>query len=406
MNFVQTLRKRSELQPGVPALVDRCLSGDRVLTYSGLNRLVDYLSFELREKKVAAGDRVLIGIGPSQEMYVYLLAALQIGAIPILCDPAAPHDEFISWISALEPKACIVPTRGWVGSHFDAVLRKIPSKIFVGHVRSQARWLRLGKLGALEEQPPESAALISLVREASNRLAFRVWSQDQLRQSVQLLVTQLKLKAGEIDLCASALHLLGNLAAGLTSVIGSRSERNLDRQVDKFKPTRTAARSPVVRRLLRKPFSPFHRVFITDAPLEPEEIDYFTGRMQHANIELIFYDDLPLASIPLKEYERVGDATLVGNFYATVEARISLLEPTGKPSAESADLPVNSKPDEIGELFVRGSFLPNRLTLDALLKEGYLAQNKANGHWCSTGVVGYLDLQSRFWLTGRKIHLG
>ena len=28
-------------------------------------------------------------------------------------------------------------------------------KIFVGHVRSQARWLRLGKLGALEEQPAE-----------------------------------------------------------------------------------------------------------------------------------------------------------------------------------------------------------------------------------------------------------
>ena len=101
MNFVQTLRKRSELQPGVPALIDRCLSGDRVLTYSGLNRLVDYLSFELREKKVVSGDRILIGIGPSQEMYVYLLAALQIGAVPILCDHAAPHDEFIAWINAL-----------------------------------------------------------------------------------------------------------------------------------------------------------------------------------------------------------------------------------------------------------------------------------------------------------------
>src|SRR3984893_13250709 len=206
MNFVQTLRKRSELQPGVPALVDRCLSGDRVLTYSGLNRLVDYLSFELREKKVKSGDRILIGIGPSQEMYSYLLATLQIGAVPILCDHATPHDEFISWISALEPKACIIPRRGWVGSHFDGVLRTIPSKIFVGRVRSQARWLRLGKLGALEERPEDSAALIFLVRETTNHLAFRAWSQDQLRQSVQLLVSQLKLKAGETDLCASALQ--------------------------------------------------------------------------------------------------------------------------------------------------------------------------------------------------------
>ena len=403
MNFVQTLRKRSELQPGVPALIDRCLSGDRVLTYSGLNRLVDYLSFELREKKVVPGDRILIGIGPSQEMYIYLLAALQIGAVPIMCDRASPHDEFISWIGALEPKACIIPKRGWVGSHFDAVLRKIPSKIFVGHVRSQARWLRLGKLGALEEQPPDSAALISLVRETSNHLAFRVWSQDQLRQSVQLLVSQLKLKAGEIDLCASALHLLGNLAAGLTSMIGSASGRSLDRQVEKFKPTRTAAGSPVVRRLLRKPFSPFHRVFITDAPLDPEEIDYFTGRMQHANIELVFSEDLPLASLPLKEYERNGSATLVGSFYSTVEARVSVVGETGEATAGVVGLPTIPNPADIGELFIRGAFLPNRQTLGDFLKEGSLETTPPNGDWCSTGVFGYFDDQSRFWVTERTV---
>jgi hypothetical protein len=401
MNFVQTLRKRSELQPGVPALVDRCLSGDRVLTYSGLNRLVDYLSFELREKKVGSGDRILIGIGPSQEMYSYLLAALQIGAVPILSDHSAPQDEFVSWISALEPKACIIPKRGWVGSHFDGVLRKIPSKIFVGHVRSQARWLRLGKLGALEEQPADSATLICLVRETSNHLALRVWSQDRLRQSVQLLVSQLKLKAGEIDLCASALHLLSNLAAGLTSMIGSRSGRNLDRQVEKFKPTRTAAASPVVRRLLRKPFSPFHRVFITNAPLDPKEIEYFTERTQHANIELIFYDDLPLASLPLKEYEQKGSATLVGNFYPTVETRVSVHRESGESTADRVDAPVILKTDEIGELFIRAPFLPHRQTLGDILPQGALAITAPNGDWCSTGIFGYFDDHSRFWLTER-----
>jgi hypothetical protein len=400
MNFVQTLRKRSELQPGVPALIDRCLSGDRVLTYSGLNRLVDFLSFELREKKVVSGDRILIGIRPSQEMYSYLLAALQIGAVPILYDQA-PHEELISWINALEPKACIIPNRGWVGSHFDAVLRKIPSKIFVGRVRSQARWLRLGKLGALEEPSADSAALISLVRDTSNHLAVRAWTQDQLRQSVQLLVSQLKLKAGEIDLCASALHLLGNLAAGLTSMIGSRSGRSLDRQVDKFKPTRTTAESPIVRRLLRKPFSTFHRVYITDAPLEPKEIDYFTGRMQHANIELIFYDDLPLASLPLKEYERKETATLVGNFYSSVEARVFVREETSKSTGGRAAMPVTLRSEEIGELLIRGSFLPHRQTLTDLLQGGTFAIAGSNDDWCSAGVLGYFDDQSRFWLTER-----
>ena len=159
--------------------------------------------------------------------------------------------------------------------------------------------------------------------------------------------------------------------------------------------------SAVARKLLRKPFSPFHRVFITDAPLEPEAIAYFTSRKQHANIELIYYEDLPLASLPLKEYERKGNATLVGNFFAMVEARIFIRERIGQSPSEPLRPQEISKPEEIGELLIRASYLPNRLTLDAALNEGSLLPTAANDEWCATGAVGYIDDQSRFWLTER-----
>ncbi len=398
MNLVETLRQRSELQPGVPALVDPSLAGDRILTYSGLNRLVDFLSFDLREKNIGAGDRVLMGISPSQEMYGYLLAALEVGATPILCDRASPHDEFIEWISALRPKGCIIPRGGWVGSHFDGVLKNIPSKIFVGRVRSQARWLRLGKLGALEERPPNSPALISLVHEHSNHLSFRVWSQEQLQESIQFLVAQLKLKAGEIDLCASTLHLLANFAAGLTSIIATRSGRYLGRQLEKFKPTRIAAGSPVVRRLLRNPGSPLHKVFITDAPIEQNEADYFTGLIQRANIELVFYSDLPLASLALKEYERKENANLIGTFSPSVETRVAVRDGAEYPSAATAGPPESAPLGQIGELFVRGSFLPNRQTLVSLAEDGVACEGLTGDEWRATGVSGYFDDESRFWL--------
>jgi hypothetical protein len=123
--------------------------------------------------------------------------------------------------------------------------------------------------------------------------------------------------------------------------------------------------------------------------------------MQHANIELIFYDDLPLAALPLKQYERKESATLVGSFYSTVEARISVREETNKSPTGRAMTPVASRPDEIGELLIRGSFLPHRQTLADLLTEGVLTMVASNGDWCSTGVFGYFDDQSRFWLTER-----
>ena len=401
MNFVQTLRKRSELQPGVPALIDRCFSKDRVLTYSGLNRLVDFLSIQLREAQLLPGDRILFGLDPGQEMYGYLLAALEIGAVPILYGDSRPQEEFISWIAALGPKAALIPRRGWVGAHFDAALKKIPTKIVVGRVRPQVRLLRLGKLGTLEEALPDAVALYYLVSQASGHIGLRAWSQSQLHRSVQFLVSELKLKAGEIDLCASPLNLIANVAAGLTSVIACRSQRSTERQVEKFKPTRVVGESKLIRWLLRKSTSPLHRVFITNAPLPQEEVEYFRARNHRASIELVFSEDLPLAGISLKEYEQDGTATLVGCFFTAVQARVSSVAPDhGAPAALQA-APNDLALETVGQLLVRAEFLPTRQSLSDLSAGVAVISVSANGVWHPTGVVGYFDDQSRFWLIER-----
>jgi AMP-binding enzyme len=401
MNFVQTLRKRSELQPGVPALIDRCFSRDRVLTYSGLNRLVDFLSIQLREAELLPGDRILFGLDPGQEMYGYLFAALEIGAVPILYGDSRPHEEFISWIAALGPKAALIPRRGWVGAHFDAALKKIPTKIVVGRIRPQVRLLRLGKLGTLEEALPDAVALYYLVSQASGHIGLRAWSQSQLHRSVQFLLSELKLKAGEIDLCASPLNLIANVAAGLTSVIACRSQRSTERQVEKFKPTRVVAESKLIRWLLRKSTSPLHRVFITNAPLPQEEVEYFRARNHRASIELVFCEDLPLAGISLKEYEQDGTATLVGCFFTAVQARVSSVAPDhGAPAALQA-APNDLALETVGQLLVRAEFLPTRQSLSDLSAGVAVISVSANGVWHPTGVVGYFDDQSRFWLIER-----
>jgi hypothetical protein len=401
MNFVQTLRKRSELQPGVPALIDRCFSRDRVLTFSGLNRLVDFLSIQLREAELLPGDRILFGLDPGQEMYGYLLAALEIGAVPILYGDSRPHEEFISWIAALGPKAALIPRRGWVGAHFDAALKKIPTKIVVGRVRPQVRLLRLGKLGTLEEALPDAVALYYLVSQASGHIGLRAWSQSQLHRSVQFLVSELKLKAGEIDLCASPLNLIANVAAGLTSVIACRSQRSTERQVEKFKPTRVVAESKLIRWLLRKSTSPLHRVFITNAPLAQEEVEYFRACNHRASIELVFCDDLPLAGISLKEYEQDGTATLVGCFFTAVQARVSSVAPDHGAQAALQAAPNDLALETVGQLLVRAEFLPTRQSLSDLSAGVAVISVSANGVWHPTGVVGYFDDQSRFWLIER-----
>jgi olefin beta-lactone synthetase len=399
MNFLQNFRKRLELQPGVPALIDHCFSGDRVLSYSSLNKLADYLSIELREQNIRVGDRVLLALDSGQELYGYLLAALQIGAFPIIYQQDGSHKEYVAWVKALSPHAAVVRREKWVGCHFDAALKLIPKKIYIGQVRSQARWLRLGKLGAVEERDPLSPALAVLTADSTGKLSMRCWSQKQLELSIQFYLSHLKLKAGEIDLCQTPLQLLANLAAGLTSVIADSSGllalAKVERRIEKFKPTRIAGESALVRRLLRKYSSPLHKVFITDAPLDAESVDFFRGHLQHANIELLFCSELPLASLSLRGFEEKGDASLAGHFFPEIQAGI-MPEQVDESTEIGAQL--TREPNVRGKLIIKSEFLPHWRTEPKEELAQMLEEPAQNGVWHSTGMTGFLDDQDRFWL--------
>src|SRR5258708_34261709 len=97
MNIIQTLRHRAELQPGVPAIVDRTFWGDRVLTYAALNRSVDFLALRLDEEGIKRGDQVLMLLDPSQEHYLILLALLQIVAVNTLSYALSGLKPFAHW---------------------------------------------------------------------------------------------------------------------------------------------------------------------------------------------------------------------------------------------------------------------------------------------------------------------
>ena len=164
MNLIQMLRRRVELQPGVPALIDHTVAGDRVIGFSVLNRFVDFISVRLREEKIQPGDHVVLLLEPSQEFYGFFLALLQIGAIPLLYEEPLDHREINAWLHAMLPEACIVPQAKWLKLHLNSDLRRIPKKIFVNTIRFHTRWLRLGKIGAVEEVNGSAQALLSLLQ--------------------------------------------------------------------------------------------------------------------------------------------------------------------------------------------------------------------------------------------------
>jgi hypothetical protein len=402
MNIIQTLRHRAELQPGVPAIVDRTFFGDRVLTYAALNRSVDFLALRLDEEGIKKGDQVLMLLDPSQELYLFLLALLQIGAVPTLCDALTSVKPFGQWVEQCRPAACVLPQSKWLAQRFHRQLRLIPKKLFPHAFRFENRILRIGKFGTPVELATTDLALIELRRAGFGGLEPRGWTQAQLSRSVQRLVSYLKMKAGEIDLCDWPLLLLANSTAGATSVVpvrpGLLSQRSRSQQVEKFQPARVTAPAAFLLHYLRKNSSPLHKIFIIDAPLPPESVEFFVRCQQFANVELVFGQDVPLASCSLNEYQSVGTARWVGEFYADVKIRV---EPRSSNSnGHGQAVSANALNTRSGELLISGDFLPRPLDLNGEVDASRLAQFENEEQWIKTGLEGSLDQERKFRLAG------
>jgi hypothetical protein len=395
MNLVQNLRRRAELQPGVPAIVDRTVRGDRVASFVAFNRSVDFLALRLREEGVESGHQVLLALDPSQEFYLFALALLQIGAIPVICRKALGSSFLTEWVKNVRPQACVLSQSRWLTQHFHQQLRLIPMRLFVHAFRFESRWLRLGRFGQPIELNRDQTAWIELRRESPGTFRAWAWNQETLARTTQRLVSILRMKAGEIDLCGNPLHLLANLAAGLTSVIplkrGLLTPTGRRRQVDKFKPNRVAAKAEFLNRYLRSSTSPLQKVFVLDAPLSSEDVEFFSAIRQYGNIELLFGRETPLASCTLKEFQSRAAEHWVGSFFDDVRYKIE--PPTSKPDDGVLSGPEGSAS---GELLVAGDFLPIPLTIQGDPDSTILSRNEKDETWLRTGVKGALDGSERF----------
>ena len=396
MNFVQAFRERVDLQPGVPALIDHTPVGDRVLSYAALNRSVDTISIRLREAKVGPGDLLLLLLEPSQEFYVHFLAALQIGAVPVVHTPTWSPRQILAWVRQARPAACAVSWLQAANPRLAAGLRHVSKKIYPESTASRSHWLRIGRIGTVEDVPKEEPALLLLTHDRRGRAVVWRWTQAQLGNTLELLLSALRLKAGDVDLCSTPLHLLANLRAGLASLVpigfGWLSRLQLQRQLEKFKPTRTTALVAELVFLLRRKSSPLHRIFVLNAPLADADRRFLAEHSSHATVDLLFGDAVPVAVNPLEPAMATDHACCVGSLLDQVEARTLLVSGAGAPTGTSG----HGGP-AVGELIVRADFLPTPCTLEGATDSDRLFVEAAGEPWLRTGCHGYFDADRRFW---------
>ncbi len=249
MNVLTVLREVAARVPDRPALIAPAADGGgRRCTFAELRDRIDQAAMGLRRLGLGPEERAIVIIPMSIELYVALLAVLQIGAVAVFVDPWIGVRQIAAFAAFAEPRAWIGVPRSHLLRLVSGALRSIPVTVTTG--------FRLGPLPArstlaeLEAEPgdgvihpvlPGSPALITFTSGSSGEPKGANRTHGFLLAQHRALAAEFPAAEGGVDMTMFPVFSLNNLAIGVTTVVP-----DLDfRRVDRWTPRGCSGRWPI-----------------------------------------------------------------------------------------------------------------------------------------------------------------
>jgi acyl-CoA synthetase (AMP-forming)/AMP-acid ligase II len=407
---------------------------DETLTFAELSRRVDRLAAALAARGLQPGDRVVVMIPMSLELYTLLLALLKQAVIIVFIDP---------WVGLAQVKRCIALTepKAFAGTPAIQLLGRLSGTLSPIPMRLTARGpalpteIRLERLLDEDHPPvptrtvqPDTTALITFTTGSTGVPKGANRTHGFLLAQHRALAREMGLRAGEADLTTLPIFVLNNLAAGVTSILPrmtSSKPSEVDpavivRQIETHGIT-TAVGSPAFWKPIAdyclangRKLDTLRTLFTGGGPVPPGLLETLQPLMPNGEA-FIGYGSTEAEPVALisaaevvgetAELTRTGHGNCVGTPAEGIRLRVlPIVEGPVTPPADGLDamaLPAG----EIGELVVSGDHVGK----DYYRNPAAVRENKivdADGTvWHRLGDVGYLDPRGRIWLVGRVNNL-
>ena len=438
-NIVAFFQHWVERAPDRPALVfPRRTRGGLaydVLTFRQLDEEGRRIASGLRRLGVGPGDRVMVLVPISRQLYALLVALARLGAVAVFLDP---------WVGSAQRRAAaeLVAPKAFVGipkAHLLRLVpefRRIPLKLVACAPRG-AGWLFGTPLERLVRAcPPEEGPFERCDLDASSLITFTTGStgrpkgSDRTHRFINFqgatLDRHLRRLPGDVDMPALPIFVLLNLASGVPSVlplvdwmrVASVDPAAIVDEIADWKVTTIGGSPayllPIARHCLARgiELGTVRGVVTGGAPVPPELLRLLQQVCPRArgNIEVIFgsTEAEPVASIEADEVLRetaarteAGEGNCVGRPVAEVELKLCRPEPGPWQLAGRGWEAVEVAPGAVGEVLVTGDHVQKSYWNDP---QAVLA-NKVTGPdgrvWHRMGDLARLDAQGRLWLVGR-----
>jgi olefin beta-lactone synthetase len=434
-NVVARLRAVAARTPDRPALVFDGAAGRRQATFTELWNAVDRAGAGLSARGLAAGDRAIVMVPMSIELYTVLLGVLKVGAAAVFVDPWIGVRQVAAFAAFAEPTAFLGVAKSHWLRQLERRLRRIRLSVTTGRRvlsiparHTLAELLDTAGDGAIHPVRPSDPALITFTSGSSGTPKGSNRTHGFLVAQHEALSGEFPYDDADVDMPMFPVFALNNLATGITSIVPDIDFRHVAEcdgakllaQIRRERVTTVTASPPFFDRLAdatisktqaadpTPPFAP-RRLLTGGAPVRDDQLRRWRSTWSAARIEVVYgsTEAEPVAHIEAGErLERSagGDARagyLLGRPAACVRWRIVRITKGPirlGPEGWSAWL---VEPPTPGELVVTGAHVGR----DYFRNPDATTENKivdADGTvWHRMGDTVYADSDGMLRLVGR-----
>lgn len=429
-NVVSLLATAAERTPDRLAIILGSSGGrSALINYATLWQRVDRVGCGLTKLGIDVGDRVVIMIPMSIDLYVVLLAVLKIGAAAVFVDPWVGRRQIADFTAFSEPRAFVGITKSHLLRLMDHRLRSIPVSISTGRCflglpsRHDLRGLLKNEGdGTIAGVDPLDSALITFTTGSSGTPKGVNRTHGYLLAQHKALQQEFPYTDSDVDLTMFPVFALNNLAKGITTVVPDIDFKNVAaadgqaiyQQVRSESVTTITASPPLIDRLqaaLPAKSSPIslRRILVGGAPVSDQQLRRWRQSLPDTEIVVVYgsTEAEPVAHIGGEERlnlkSDVRPATpgfCTGIPTPLLNAKVIRIEEKPITLGDEGWQEWEVSPGEIGELVVSG----NHVGRDYYRNAEATAANKIQDGdrcWHRMGDTGYFDGNNHFWLTGR-----
>lgn len=396
------------------------------ITFEQLHDRICRTARGLSELGIEKGDRVVIFVPMSVQLYQSMLAVLQNGAIAVFLEGWARRQHLAESVGELNPKAMISVERAFQFAGQIPQVDEIPHKInaFEKTDKSLAQLATAEPRRDAEPVEGDETALITFTTGSSGRPKGANRTHRFLSGQHRALHRCIPYKEEDVDLPAFPVFSLNNLASGVNTVIpavdvGSPTEEDPKILATQLR-TCGATCSTLSPSMLRGvagfcdeqdiELDGLRRVVTGGAPITNDDLRGFKAIAPSADIQVLYgsTEAEPIAHVEADElldpeHPPTDDdfGVNVGDFSQELKAKFIRIskDPIDLSDGSWADWEVED--GEVGEVVVAGphvceSYYNNpEATRETKIRD-------ADGEvWHRTSDLGYLDEHDRVWLVGR-----